>query len=554
MPSPREHSEELTSTPAIYVNERHDALVAAVTAPAQAAQYFENSLDASGVTHHEKPKPIPMSHLPQHRQQSKRKLVQGQTIKYYQNRQAHIHSVARKNMAMWQAHAADMTQPTGIRIIEQNAGKNAFEEDHTGDFGEAAYEVARLTGEKPFVLNMANATTVGGAYLNGAGAQEENMHRRTNCWIDNPDTPLYDDATSAEIKNGVFYRDDRVLFRQSEANAYAMMPEDEWYEFAECRLAGISLRQSEKLTREQTAEYRQKIYAMLKLAKKSGHKHLVLGALGCGAFQNDPKVIAAVFKEQIDLFQTTEGYEFTSITFPILVRTASDRANVSAFQNAFYPDAELEESAASAPVDEASVGGSGLRLGDSEKKADKQADADTSLRAEGIDFTSQKALSRISRIFTHINDADSAAGTQLSKTGQTYRAVFKNNKGFITDSKSKTQSTLSLLDNGVELDKTTPAAANVAITVFVCNFLAVDDLPDAATLAKLLKGADIHFYGDGADLFKQAFERITGVKASELRPITKTEKKASDASRREEAAGDTREISKADTPALSIAT
>jgi len=50
-----------------------------------------------------------------------------------------------------------------------------------GDWGEVAGAVTRQFGVCFAVLNMANAHVPGGAYVEGASAQEANMFRRTDC-------------------------------------------------------------------------------------------------------------------------------------------------------------------------------------------------------------------------------------------------------------------------------------------------------------------------------------------------------------------------------------
>ncbi|HMQ21561.1 MAG TPA: DUF2263 domain-containing protein, partial [Planctomycetota bacterium] len=56
-------------------------------------------------------------------------------------------------------------------------------EVHPGDWGDVTLNVTKAYGERFAVLNMANAYVPGGAYVEGAIAQEENMFRRTDCHL-----------------------------------------------------------------------------------------------------------------------------------------------------------------------------------------------------------------------------------------------------------------------------------------------------------------------------------------------------------------------------------
>ena len=77
---------------------------------------------------------------------------------------------------------------------------------------------------------------------------------------------------------------------------------------------------------------------ILSIAYKNGDKHLVLGALGCGAFENDPNLVAACFYDVIN----EEGpggkkwaYCFENIIMPVFVANKNDKKNYDAFKK-FY--------------------------------------------------------------------------------------------------------------------------------------------------------------------------------------------------------------------------
>ena len=72
-----------------------------------------------------------------------------------------------------------------------------------------------------------------------------------------------------------------------------------------------------------------KLRLMLRVLGRQNQTHLVLGALGCGAFRNPPQIIAAVFK-RILAEEEWKGY-FKEIIFAVLDRPQGP--NISAFQD-----------------------------------------------------------------------------------------------------------------------------------------------------------------------------------------------------------------------------
>jgi len=83
---------------------------------------------------------------------------------------------------------------------------------------------------------------------------------------------------------------------------------------------------------------KRKIQAILNIAQKHGHRVLVLGPFGCGAFRNPAKNIAELFKEV--LAEARYSFYFTRIVFAILEDSNSHGkrnpvGNLAAFRSVF---------------------------------------------------------------------------------------------------------------------------------------------------------------------------------------------------------------------------
>jgi uncharacterized protein (TIGR02452 family) len=77
------------------------------------------------------------------------------------------------------------------------------------------------------------------------------------------------------------------------------------------------------------ATFRERIGKLLALAVYHGCDALVLGAWGCGAFRNDPHVVAPIFWEQLEPTGQFRG-RFRKVLFSVL-----DTSKTQAIYNAF---------------------------------------------------------------------------------------------------------------------------------------------------------------------------------------------------------------------------
>jgi len=162
----------------------------------------------------------------------------------------------------------------------------------------------------PCVLNLASRQNPGGGVRNGAGAQEENLFRRTNLFLS-----LYQFAPYANeygIKKheksypldrdtGGIYSADITVFRGSEKNGYCLLRKP----FAVSFVTVPAIRSPELIERNGklyiadnlVEPAKEKIRTIFRIAGKYKHDSLVLGAFGCGAYANPPNHMAELFKE-----------------------------------------------------------------------------------------------------------------------------------------------------------------------------------------------------------------------------------------------------------------
>ena len=208
--------------------------------------------------------------------------------------------------------------------------------------GESSLEAARrLAALGPVaVLNFASARNPGGGYLNGAQAQEEALCRasalytcvlRAREFYDHHRAhrdPFYTDRVIHSPAVPVF-RDDRGRLLDDPYSAGFLT--------AAAPNAGVVRRTAPERAAELPAALAIRAERVLETAAAHGYRRLVLGAWGCGVFQNDPEQVAGAFRALLaDGGRFAE--RFDHLVFGVLDRTQGAVVR-SAFERVFAREA-----------------------------------------------------------------------------------------------------------------------------------------------------------------------------------------------------------------------
>ncbi|KAM7206144.1 DUF2263 domain containing protein [Naviculisporaceae sp. PSN 640] len=165
---------------------------------------------------------------------------------------------------------------------------------------------------KPAVVNFANRHEPGGGWRNGAMAQEEALFYRSSLslslWKQRVGYPLgTNDAVYSPhvviIRNSfadghqLSNRDDELPVVSVLTVAAINRPETESYTTATSTSKGLPpTKRIFKYNRERNLT-KDKMRLVLRMAASKGHTSIVLGALGCGAFENPPEDVAHCWLE-----------------------------------------------------------------------------------------------------------------------------------------------------------------------------------------------------------------------------------------------------------------
>ena len=211
---------------------------------------------------------------------------------------------------------------------------------------------SRYKNTKTAVHNFASASNPGGGVERGANAQEECLCRCSGLFkcLNAPDAwsgfYMAHRAEHDPIHNDdIIYTPDVLVFK-SDTVKPELMDEADWYEVDVITCAAPNLREKPsnafntgdgkdaiKITdKELLAIHEKRLRRILDVTLNHGVETIVLGAFGCGAFMNNPNVVAQASKNVLNEYL----YAFKNIEFAVYC-SPKDDINYRIFDRVFRP-------------------------------------------------------------------------------------------------------------------------------------------------------------------------------------------------------------------------
>lgn len=185
----------------------------------------------------------------------------------------------------------------------------------------AAYKIVKTTGFIPLILNFASAKRPGGGYINGSKAQEEDLCRCSSLYymIKNQslfynqykkDNNYYSDALIYSPKV-VFFRDEKYDCLERPFAAHVIT------------CAAPNNCNNNLKPKKLRKIFKRRINNILSLAAYNEVDELVLGAWGCGVFNNDPQMVAEIFRDLLRSNRFKNAFEI--VHFAVLDKTKEQK-------------------------------------------------------------------------------------------------------------------------------------------------------------------------------------------------------------------------------------
>lgn len=241
-------------------------------------------------------------------------------------------------------------RPVRIRVVNEDTIDAALGVQNCSRY------FSTIGDSKPVcILNMANATRMGGGFKNGALAQEEALCYRSSLFftLKKRFYPLQDDTKPSDPKFAVVYSPSVFVIRENMNKGHTLLdiskpstlpvvsavsaaalkrPPLKKIQVLGVRASSSSSSSSSALTavvrevyaRQSDREImKEKLRMIIRSAAHNGHRRLVLSAFGCGCFENPATEVADCWAE---VFQEAEfrGGWWESIVFAILDNTVAE--------------------------------------------------------------------------------------------------------------------------------------------------------------------------------------------------------------------------------------
>lgn len=213
----------------------------------------------------------------------------------------------------------------------------------------AAAKLAPLAGQycrlrkdpvEALVLNFANPFNPGGSVRRGAKAQEEDLCRKSSLLLSLESDPAktyydYHRGLHSPYSSDAMILSPKVQIIKDENDA--LLPAPVTVAVLTCA-APMLQNGSQDLTQEQHRSLlERRVDGILDVAAHLGYRVLILGAFGCGAFGNDPEIVAEVFRSCMERYRQPPlgiSRDFCVVDFAVL-DNSEQRRNINAFSAAF---------------------------------------------------------------------------------------------------------------------------------------------------------------------------------------------------------------------------
>ena len=202
---------------------------------------------------------------------------------------------------------------------------------------------AQYIGKRTAVLNFASATNPGGGVEKGASAQEECLCRVSTLYPCLADQKMRASFYTPHRKNGNALHNDDIIYTPNvlviKDDDHNPLSEPFSVDIISCAAPNLRERPSNQYNTGDTVKVQISGNELLKLHEKrarkifssaiaNGVEILILGAFGCGAFCNNPYIVARAYK---NVFPEFKQY-FQTIEFAIYCRP-TDSSNYDAFKS-----------------------------------------------------------------------------------------------------------------------------------------------------------------------------------------------------------------------------
>jgi uncharacterized protein (TIGR02452 family) len=200
----------------------------------------------------------------------------------------------------------------------------------------ASYLRQRYPAARIGVLNFASARNPGGGWLRGSQAQEESLVRSSGLYTSLLQCPGYYEQHRASrnllYSHRLIYSPASPVFRD---DAGDLLPDPYLVDFltSPAPNAAALRRKQPRAAAQIEPVFRERIALLLGAALHLQIEDLVLGAWGCGVFQNDPRLVVAAFHDALRQDHLFAG-RFRSVRFSVLDTTAQ-QTTIGPFMAAF---------------------------------------------------------------------------------------------------------------------------------------------------------------------------------------------------------------------------